>query len=71
MARWTRRHTPLDWFTAWQGKKGLAGYDVPEEVKERVLGRLHAWAQERYGNLEAPCEQEESFELDAIHIRAA
>jgi ubiquinone/menaquinone biosynthesis C-methylase UbiE len=71
VARWTRRHAPLDWFTAWQGKKGLAGYNIPEEVKERVLGRLRAWAAERYGNLEAPLEQEEFFELEAIHVRAA
>jgi SAM-dependent methyltransferase len=70
-ARWTRRHPPLDSITAWQGKEGLAGYDIPEEVKERVLGRLRAWAEERYGNLEAPLEQGEFFELDAIHVRAA
>lgn len=69
-ARWMRRQAPLDWFTAWQGKKGLAGHDIPEEVKERVLGRLHAWAEERHGNLEVPLEQEEFFELEAIHVRA-
>ena len=71
VARWTRRHAPLDSITAWQGKEGLAGYDVPEEVKERVLGRLRAWAEERYGNPKAPLEQEEFFELDAIHMPAA
>ncbi len=69
-ARWTRRYAPLDSIRAWQGKEGLAGYDIPEEVKQRVLGRLRAWAEERYGNLEAPLEQEEFFELDAIHVRA-
>jgi SAM-dependent methyltransferase len=71
VARWTRRHAPLGSIAAWQGKKGLAGYDIPEEVKERVLVRLRAWAEERYGNLEAPLEQEEFFELEAIHVRAA
>jgi ubiquinone/menaquinone biosynthesis C-methylase UbiE len=71
VARWTRRHAPLDSIAAWRGKKGLAGYDIPEEVKERVLGRLRAWAKARYGNLEARLEQEESFELDASHLRAA
>lgn len=70
-AHWTVRHAPLDSITAWQGKEGLAGYHIPEEVKERVLGRLRAWAEERYGNLKAPLEQEESFELDAIHVRVA
>jgi ubiquinone/menaquinone biosynthesis C-methylase UbiE len=70
-ARWTRRHAPLDSIAAWQGKEGLAGHDIPEEVKERVLGRLHAWAEERYGDPEALLEQEESFGLEAIYLRAA
>ena len=70
-ARWTRRHTLLDSITAWQGKGGLAGYDVPEEVKERVLDQLRAWAEELYGDLEVLLEQEEFFELKAIHLRAA
>ncbi|MDX6378993.1 MAG: hypothetical protein QOI57_17 [Rubrobacteraceae bacterium] len=69
--RWTRRDAPLDWFATWQGMEGLSRYNIPEEVKERVLGRLRAWAEERYGNLEAPLEQEELFELDAIHVQAA
>jgi ubiquinone/menaquinone biosynthesis C-methylase UbiE len=70
-ARWTRRHAPLGSITAWQGKEGLAGYDIPEVVKKRVLGRLRAWVEERYRNPEAPLEQEEFFELNAIHVRAA
>jgi len=69
--RWTRKHVPLDWFATWQGLEGLAGYDISEEVKKRVLGRLHVWAEKHYGNLQAPLEQEECFELDAIHVRAA
>jgi len=36
-----------------------------------LLGRLRAWAEERHGNLKAPLEQEEFFELDAIHMREA
>src|SRR5919202_5981406 len=67
-ARWMRRHAPLGPITAWQGKEGLAGYDIPEEVKERVLSRLRAWAEKGYGNLEASLEQEEFFEIDAIHV---
>ena len=71
VARWTRRIAPLDSFTAWQGKKGLAGHDIPEEVKERVLGRLHAWTEELYGDPEVLLEQEEFFVLEAVHLRAA
>jgi SAM-dependent methyltransferase len=70
VARWKRRQAPLDWFTAWQGKKGLAGHDIPEEVKKRVLVRLRTWAEELHGNLEIPLDQEQYFELEAIHVRA-
>ena len=69
VARWTRRQAPLDWFKAWQGKAGLAGHDIPDEVKKRVLGRLRAWAEERYGSLEKLLDQEQFFELEAIHVR--
>jgi SAM-dependent methyltransferase len=71
VARWTRRQALLDWFTVWRGKKGLAGHDIPEESKKRVLSRLRAWAEERHGNLEVPLDQEQFFELEAIHVRAA
>ncbi|HLM77084.1 MAG TPA: class I SAM-dependent methyltransferase [Rubrobacteraceae bacterium] len=71
VAHWMERYTPLDSITAWEGKEGLAGHYIPQEVKERVLGRLRAWAEERHGNLKAPLEQKEFFELDAIHMRAA
>jgi ubiquinone/menaquinone biosynthesis C-methylase UbiE len=71
VARWTRRQAPLDWLAAWKGKEGLAGHDIPEEVKERVLGRLRTWAEERYGNLETLLDQEQYFELETIHVRAA
>jgi len=69
--RWTRGHAPLDSIVAWQGKEGLAGYNITEEVKERVLAQLLVWAKARYGNLEAPLEQEEYFQLEAIYVQAA
>ena len=71
VAHWTRRHAPLGSIMAWQGKEGLAGHDIPEEVKKRVLSRLRAWAEERYRNPEAPLDQEQFFELEAIHVRTA
>jgi hypothetical protein len=36
-----------------------------------VLDQLRAWAEELYGDLEVLLEQEEFFELEAIHLRAA
>jgi ubiquinone/menaquinone biosynthesis C-methylase UbiE len=67
-ARWTHPHRPADSLAAWEGKSGLAGIDVPAEVKARVLADLRAWAQAEFGDVDQPREQEESFELDAIRI---
>ena len=67
-ARWTHPHRPADSLAAWEGKAGLAGIEVPDEVKARVLADLRAWAAGEYGDLDAPREQAESFELDAVRV---
>ena len=67
-ARWSHPHRPADSLAAWEGKSGLAGIDVPADVKARVLAELRAWAQAELGDLHQPREQEEAFELDAIRI---
>lgn len=65
-AHWTGTHRPSSSISAWREKEGLAGIDVPPDVKERVLEQLGAWAAERYGDIEIPREQDEFFELDGI-----
>ncbi|MEO6049328.1 MAG: class I SAM-dependent methyltransferase [Candidatus Kapaibacterium sp.] len=65
-AHWTGTHRPADSISAWREKQGLAGIDVPPDVKERVLEQLRGWAAERYGDIEIPREQDEFFELDGI-----
>ena len=67
-ARWTGEHRPLDAIAAWEGKSGLAGLDVPADVKARVLAGLRDWAAAEYGDLDRPLAQEEAFELAAIRI---
>ncbi|HSU17670.1 class I SAM-dependent methyltransferase [Longimicrobium sp.] len=67
-SRWTTRHRPADSIAAWEGKSGLAGIDVPAEVKARVLAGLRGWAAERFGSIDAPLPQEEAFEIAAIQI---
>ena len=68
-ARWIIQHRPSDSFTSWEGKNGLVGLDIPEQVKRDVLDSLRAWAVEEYGDPDAPHTQEEFFELDAIDTR--
>ncbi|HEX8246155.1 MAG TPA: methyltransferase domain-containing protein [Longimicrobium sp.] len=70
-ARWTVLHRPADSIAAWEGKRGLAGIDVADEVKARVLADLREWAAERFGGLDVALSQEESFELAAMSVPAA
>lgn len=70
-ARWTAPHRPADSLAAWEGKSGLAGIEIPAEVKARVLGELRAWALAEFGDLDRAVEQEEAFELDAIRVPIA
>jgi ubiquinone/menaquinone biosynthesis C-methylase UbiE len=67
-ARWTRPHRPADSIAAWAEKAGLAGIEVPDAVKARVLAGLRAWAAAELGHPDEPREQEETFELDAVRI---
>jgi ubiquinone/menaquinone biosynthesis C-methylase UbiE len=70
-ARWTVPHRPADAIAAWEGKGGLAGIEVPPDVKSRVLNGLREWAAERFGDLQRILEQEEAFELAAIRMGRA
>lgn len=69
-ARWTGPHRPADSIAAWEGKSGLAGLDVPADVKSRVLNGLRGWALASFGDLQRELEQEEHFELAAIRVAA-
>jgi len=67
-AAWTVPHRPADSIAAWEGKEGLAGIEVPPDVKSRVLSDLRAWAAEGFGDLQREMEQPEQFELAAIRF---
>lgn len=69
-ARWTVPHAPAASLAAWGEKAGLAGADVPPELKTRVLARLREIALERYGDLDAPLPQDEWFEIAAARLPA-
>ncbi len=69
-ARWTVPHRPADSIASWEGKSGLAGLEVPPEVKSRVLNALRGWAESRFVDLQREMEQPEQFELAAIRIAA-
>lgn len=70
VARWAVPHRPADSLASWEGKSGLAGREVPPDVKSRVLNGLRGWAEAEYGDLQRELEQPEQFELAAIRLRA-
>ncbi len=67
-ARWTVPHRPVASIESWEGKAGLAGREVPAEVKAKVLAELRARAAAEYGDPDRPVEQEESYELAAVRV---
>ena len=67
-ATWPVREKPAAALAAWRGKPGLAGVALDETAKHQILDRLECWALERYGNLEAGHDTEESYELTAIRL---
>jgi hypothetical protein len=67
-ARWTVEHRPADSIASWQGKAGLAGIDVPAELKARVLASVRESAKALFGDLDRALPQEEAFEIAAIRL---
>jgi hypothetical protein len=68
VAPWRVVERPSDALAAWRAKPGLAGVDLPAAVKDAVLARLEAWARARWGDLEAPRECQEGYEILALRL---
>ncbi|WP_457654541.1 class I SAM-dependent methyltransferase [Rhodocaloribacter sp.] len=65
-ARWTVRRSPADALEAWGQKAGLAGLELPPDVKARILAELRTWAGTRFGDPDEPRAHEEFFEIETI-----
>ncbi|WP_456426393.1 class I SAM-dependent methyltransferase [Rhodocaloribacter sp.] len=65
-ARWSARHSPADALTAWTQKAGLAGLELPPDVKAHILAELRSWAETRFGDPDEPRAHEEFFEIETI-----
>jgi SAM-dependent methyltransferase len=70
VVRWPVVHRPVDALDSWRGKSGLAGVEIDDEVKRRVLDRLTEWARERYGDLEQEHPSEEWYEVQGLCVPA-
>lgn len=67
-ARWTRLRAPSEWIANWERKSGLASRDIPDDLKQTILGELRGWAISEYGDLDEVVEQEEYFELTPFRL---
>lgn len=69
VARWTVSASPGQSLRSWEGKAGLAGLTVPEDVKRHVLEALSDWAMARFGSLVREVDSEESYVLEGMAFR--
>jgi len=68
VASWTVKRRPSSSIDDWRGKPGLAGRDVPDAVKARVLDEVLAFTTRAFGNIEAPVEVTERYVLGGAEI---
>ena len=70
VATWTARGSIRDSIEAWRGKPGLAGTDVAETAKERILGELSRFTSEAFGNIDTLVESTEQYVLEGATLIA-
>ena len=68
VATWPVQHSAAQVLASWREKSGLAGLEVPAEVKEPVLSQLVVWAKDVFGTLEAVQSAEEKYVLDGVRL---
>ncbi|HEX7670885.1 MAG TPA: class I SAM-dependent methyltransferase [Polyangiaceae bacterium] len=67
-ATWTVARRPSASLADWRSKPGLAGRDVPEDVKASVLADVLRFTNETFGNIEAPVDVTERYVLDGVEM---
>lgn len=68
--QWETEKSPGKALRAWRKRRGLAGLELPEEVKADVLDQLEGWARETFGSLDRPSPTEETYTLEGVHFPA-
>jgi len=67
--RRTVKRAPQKSLESWQNKSGLAGIDLPADIKRSVLEQLRSWAGTEFGDLQKSVESAESYLLQGICIK--
>ena len=68
VAIWPVQCSAAQVLAAWREKRGLAGLDVPVEVKDTVLSQLAVWARTAFDSLEAIQSAEETYVLEGVRL---
>lgn len=62
------KRAPQQSLDSWHSKSGLAGVELPTNIKQSVLEDLRHWAQTEFGDLSESIESEETYVLQGIRI---
>ncbi len=65
---WVSRGRPIDAIDSWRSKSGLAGVTVSSNVRDDVLRDVQAWAEQRFGDLDAEQDSPESYVLTGVRF---
>jgi SAM-dependent methyltransferase len=67
-ATWAVRRTPSASLADWRSKPGLAGRDVPDDVKASVLADVLRFTTETFGNIDQAVDVTECYVLDGVEV---
>lgn len=70
ISRWKVSSSPGQSLEAWRGKPGLAGLDLPVDLKQEILHDLEAWAEATFGALDRELETEEMYVIEGVRLAA-
>lgn len=68
VATWNASTSPMFMLDSWSSKEGLAGIELPNMVKNRVLEKTRIWALSTYGSLNVSIESIEEYEISGYRF---
>ena len=68
-AEWTASVTPRRSLEAWRELPGLAGVEVPDDIRRAVLDDVERWASEEFGGLDQAVDSPEAYVLTPLRLR--
>lgn len=70
VAQWTTAGSPSKALASWQSKEGLAGLDLPADIKALILEDLGRWGKKEFNDMDKPVEHREEYEILSVDLRS-